>query len=176
MSKQDLEPFEHLSAFMKLLASPGALLSVIDGRGRPNAMAIGWCTIGVLWSKPICIVYVRPSRHSYTCLEQVRQFAVNAATSDLADAVELCGTKSGRDMDKLQAAGLTTSPGRKIQAPVIDQCILHYECDVVHNNDVLPGNLRYDFVQSCYGQGDFHRLYFGHIVACYGDVDALNRV
>ena len=73
MAKQDVGPFEYLAQFNKLLANPGALLGTMDRDDKPNVMAIGWAHIGIIWSRRVCVVYVRPSRHSYTCLEQLRQ-------------------------------------------------------------------------------------------------------
>lgn len=176
MGKQDLEPYEYQDKFIKLVANPGALLNVIDLEDKPNVMAIGWCTLGRLWSKPMCIVYVRPSRHSYTSLEQVRQFTVNCAGPELAKAVEICGTVSGRDEDKFAATDLIALPAKKVKPPIIQQCILHYECNVVHFSDVIEPNLRRNLVEECYSRGDLHRLYFGQIVACYGDVEALKKI
>lgn len=175
MSKRDIEPFEYLPVCMKLVAKPGALLSVIDHGGGANVMTIGWCHVGVLWSRPICIVYVRPSRHSYTCLEQIRQFVVNIAPVELAEAVMLCGTRSGRDVDKFAAAELTAVPAKEVAPPAITECILHYECNVVHHNDMQPENMQRKIIEASYAGGDFHRCYFGEIAACYGDREALKK-
>jgi flavin reductase (DIM6/NTAB) family NADH-FMN oxidoreductase RutF len=176
MAKQALEPFAYLPQFMKLLVKPGALLTTLDQDGRPNIMTIGWSQVGVLWNRPVCLAYVRPSRHSFTCLEQVRQFTVNLVPPSLAKAAALCGSKSGRELDKFAAAKLAATPGQKVKPPSIEAGILHYECNVVHYNDLLPLNLRHDLIDACYPGGDFHRLYFGEIVACYGDPDALKKL
>lgn len=176
MAKQNVDPFEYLVQFNKLLAQPGALLAVADRNGTANVMTIGWAHIGIVWGKAVCLVYVRPSRHSYTCLEQHRQFTVNTAPATLARAVELCGTVSGRDRDKFQAAQLTAVPGKEVKVPVIEECILHYECKVLHYNDLLSMNLQRDVINEYYPQDDFHRVYFGEICACYGDRDELGKV
>ena len=176
VSKSDCDPFEYLPQFSKLLPRPGALLVSGDANDKPNVMTIGWAHIGILWSRPVCIVYVRPSRYSYSCLEQLHQFTVNVATAELAKAVSLCGTVSGRDQDKFQAAQLTPAPARAVKSPVIEQCILHYECNIAHHNDLIPENLDPQVINSCYAQGDFHRCYFGEIVACYGDRSALQKI
>ncbi|KPK76132.1 MAG: hypothetical protein AMJ79_08105 [Phycisphaerae bacterium SM23_30] len=176
MTKADLDPFAYLSEFYKLLSSPGALLVTQGWEDRPNVMAIGWAHIGIVWSKPVCIVYVRPSRHSYTCLEQQRQFTVNTVTRDMAEMVELCGTVSGRERDKFTAAKLSAVPSKKVKPPVIEQGILHYECRVVHYSEVQPANLHREIIVSRYAEGDFHRVYYGEIAACYGDGEALQRI
>ena len=169
MAKTELEPFAAYKQFMEVLAEPGALLGVIDSEGRFNLMTIGWCTVGIIWGKSICTVYVRPSRHSYTCLEEIRQFTVNVG-GVTPTVVELCGTVSGRKQDKFKQAGITAAAAKKVKAPIIKECALHYECNVVHYNDVLPMNLHHAIIKEYYAKGDFHRLYFGEIVACYGDL------
>ena len=173
MSKQELDVFGYLEAFYGLLQKPGALLVTEGWDGRANVMAIGWAHVGVLWSEPIMMVYVRPSRHSYTLLEQVRQFTVNTATRDMARAVGLCGTVSGRDEDKFAAAGLTAAAAQKVKPPVIKECILHYECNVLHYHDMVRENMHRKVIDSKYPGGDFHRIFYGEIVACYGEVEEL---
>jgi len=174
MSKHALDPFANLAEFNKTLVRPGALLVTQGVDDRPNVMTIGWCHLGVLWGEPVCIVYVRPSRHSFTCLEQLRQFTVNAAGPGMAKAVGLCGTVSGRDEDKFEAAGLTAVASQKVKPPVIEECWLHYECTAVHTNDMKAINMHHDIKKEFYPQGDdFHRLYYGRVDACYGDVERL---
>jgi len=172
MSKQEFDPFGYLEAFYELLQKPGALLVTEGWDGKANVMTIGWAHVGVVWSGPIMIVYVRPSRHSYTVLEQVRQFTVNTATKGMAKAVGLCGTVSGRDEDKF-AAGLTAAAAKKVKPPVIEECILHYECNVVHYHDMVMENMHRKVIDSKYPEGDFHRVFYGEIVACYGDREKL---
>lgn len=176
MAKVDVGPFVWAEVFNRLVAKPGALLGTVDAAGRGNVMTIGWGHVGVLWRRPVMVVYVRPSRHSYTCLEQVRQFTVNVAGPELAKAVGVCGSKSGRDMDKFAAAGLTGGEARAVRAPVVEECALHYECTVVHYNDFEPMNLRHDIQGEFYPQGDYHRAYFGVIEACWGDEEKLQAL
>ena len=176
MAKHDCDPFDYLCEATRLTGNPGSLLVTQGWDDRANVMAIGWVHIGVVWSMPVCIVYVRPSRHSYTCLEQLRQFTVNIPTTDLGKAVALCGTVSGRDQDKFAAAKLTAVGARQVKPPVIEECILHYECNVLHYNDVTPVNLQRRIIDGCYSDGDLHRCYFGEILATYGDVEALAKV
>ena len=74
---------------------------------------------------------------------------------------------SGRDHDKFQEKGLTVVPLSKVRTPMIRECILHYECQVVHKNDLSSSELKAPIVPKFYPEGDFHRLYFGEILACY---------
>jgi len=118
-------------------------------------------------------VLVRPSRYTYECIEATGDFTVNVPPPELAEEVLLCGTRSGRDIDKFEECGFTATPGRKVKSPGIDECLITYECAVVQKNDVVPAHFAPEIAESFYGQGDYHRVYYGEIVACYADLDAL---
>jgi flavin reductase (DIM6/NTAB) family NADH-FMN oxidoreductase RutF len=154
----------------------GLLLVTLGADGKPNVMTIGWGTIGAIWARPMFIVLVRPSRHSYTLIEQVSDFTVNVLPKELAAAARLCGGVSGRGHDKFKEAHLTPVPSREVRAPVIKECVVHYECRIVNRTDFPPDNLAQSMRESFYRQGDFHRVYFGEIVACYADEDATERL
>jgi flavin reductase (DIM6/NTAB) family NADH-FMN oxidoreductase RutF len=77
--------------------------------------------------------------------------------------VNMCGTKSGRDIDKL--ANVATTVGQEVACVVIEACSLVYECQVVHTNDVIPEKLAPDVARRAYSRGDYHRLYYGQIMA-----------
>ncbi|HSO10078.1 MAG TPA: flavin reductase, partial [Desulfoprunum sp.] len=94
------------------LIKRGAFLTVRAG-DAVNTMTIGWATIGWIWQKPILMVAVRDSRHTFTLLETTDNFTVTVPTgSESAKALTLCGTKSGRDIDKFAACGLQLKQAR----------------------------------------------------------------
>ena len=159
-----------------MLGNGGLLLASVDAQGKPNAMTIGWGTIGIIWRKPIFVVLVRPSRYTYSLIELIKDFTVNVPTPELADEVSYFGSVSGRDQDKFKAKGLTATPGKKVKSPIVEECVIHYECRVVHNNDVIPDELTEEIRNSAYRQGDFHKIYFGEILSVYADIDAKNRL
>ena len=113
------------------------------------------------------VVLVRPSRYTYQFVEESGMFTVNVPTPEMRSYVTLCGTKSGRDVDKL--AKVETSIGQTINGVVIDECPLVYECRVVHTNDVLPDTLLPEVLRRAYPEGDLHRLYYGHILGTFAD-------
>jgi flavin reductase (DIM6/NTAB) family NADH-FMN oxidoreductase RutF len=129
-------------------------------------MAIGWGTLGIIWRKPIFHVLVRPSRHSYKLIEETGEFTVNVVPSELKEVASYCGAVSGRDHDKFKEKGLTAIPSLKVKTPIIKECILHFECRVVYKSDLIPPELEKTTVSAFYPQGDFHRTYFGEILAC----------
>ncbi|MBD3180653.1 flavin reductase family protein [Candidatus Poribacteria bacterium] len=152
---------------IELMANPGLLLVSVDSAGKPNAMTIGWGTIGIIWGKPIFTVLVRPSRYTYGLMEETGDFTVNVPNADMRDTVMFCGTKSGRDYDKFKENSLIAVPSKEIKSPGIEQCPIHYECKVVHKNDVLKEKLDGKIISSAYSGGDFHTIYYGEILAAY---------
>lgn len=167
---------EYFPQTMQRLSDEGLLLVTIGSDGKPNVMTIGWGMIGEIWHRPIFLVLVRPSRHSYSRLEQVGDFTVNVLPKELAAAAGLCGRVSGRDCDKFREANLTQIPSREVRTPIIQECVVHYECRTVQRVDMEPAALIQAVRQQFYKDGDFHRIYFGEIVASYADEDASQRL
>ena len=163
---------EHFGAVMKALTSRGLLLGSYDSAGKANVMTIGWGSIGSIWGIPLCTVLVRPSRHTYQCIEHTGCFTVNVPAEDLSGACAICGTLSGKDRDKFDECDLTAERAGSVLAPTVAECPIVYECQVVHNNDVVPEKLAEEIVSGAYVNGDFHRVYFGKILAAGAADDA----
>jgi len=177
MSKKvDADYTDYIKETLDVTEKTGLLLVSVDAKGKPNTMTIGWVTIGIMWGKPIFIVMVRPSRYTYGLIEQAEDFTVNVPPAELDEVVAFCGSVSGRDHDKFAEKGLTAVPGRKVKSPVIEQCVIHYECKVVHKNDVLEDKLAKDIISSFHPEGDFHTIYYGEIVSVYASPDARERL
>ena len=166
----------HYSTYMNetqaLLPKPGELLVAAGKDGKPNAMAIGWGLIGFIWGKPIFTVLVRPSRYTYSLLEESDSFTVCVPAREHKKLIGYCGTESGRDVDKFAECQMEALPSTKVSAPGIAGFPLIYECQIVHTNDLIPANLTEEITDSAYPQGDFHRLYFGEILAVRALPDA----
>ena len=167
-------PFDtYFAQLCRALESGGALLVSADERSRPNAMTIGWAQLGLIWGLPICTVLVRPSRYTYGCCNATGDFTVNVPYTDHADEALLCGTRSGRDLDKMAECGFTAVPAHTpgLHSPYIAECGLVYECRTVLTAEVDPSLLAAEIRSSCYPQGDFHRLFYGEVLAVHADAD-----
>ena len=121
-------------------------------------------------------VLVRPQTYTYGLIEVTGDFTVNVPTPALIQDVMYFGTVSGRDEDKFKARGFTATPGRMVKSPIVEECVIHYECKTVHRNDMAPEQLDAGIRGSAYADGDFHRTYFGEITAAYAEADAAERV
>ena len=167
----------YLLQLCKSLAEGGVLLVSLDENRRPNAMTIGWGQLGIIWGKWICTVLVRPSRYTYGCCNATGDFTVNVPYPSQAALASFCGTQSGRDYDKFAECRITAVPARcgEIASPYIGECGLAYECRTVHFNEVIPAHLSKDVAASAYPEGNYHRVYFGEVLAAHAHEDFEER-
>ena len=148
----------------------GVLLTTRAG-DKANSMVIGWGTLGTNWAKPVFAAYVRESRYTRALLDRNPEFTVNVPLGDYDPKIwEICGSKSGRDMDKLQAAGLTPVPGEKVSVPALKEFPLTLECRVIYRQAqdpaLLEGGDRF-YPPDASGRRDSHVTYYGEVVAAY---------
>lgn len=167
-TKKDVDYRDAFFPTMEALSRGGALLVSTDEQGKPSGMTIGWGTLGIVWWRPIFTVLVRPSRNTYRLIEASGEFTVNILPPELKSALGYWGKVSGRDEDKWAKTGLKPAPSRQVSSPIVEQGILHFECKVVHRHDMIPSNLAPELDSTYYAQGDYHRVYHGQILACYG--------
>ena len=144
----------------------GAFLTV-KAADALNTMTIGWATFGVIWQKPIMMVAVRSTRHTFGIIEKAQDFTVTIPSVDMSKATNFCGSKSGRDVDKFKMCNLETADGRNVASPIIKVPGIHYECKIVYKSAMNPDNLDKNYDKSIYPKKDYHTHYFGEIVACY---------
>lgn len=150
------------------MAGNGAFLNVQTPVGRTNPMTIGWGQVGIIWGRPIFTAFVRKSRYTYECLQQVDEFTVSVPRlGELADELMLCGTKSGRDLDKALECGFSLVPGQSVGTPIIGECGLHYECKIMARCQLEMPDLVSDDVRRIYKVPDLHQIVLGEIVTAY---------
>ncbi|MDR1269328.1 MAG: flavin reductase family protein [Planctomycetaceae bacterium] len=158
---------EHLDQVLRRLGSNGAFLTVKSGE-RVNTMTIDWGLIGIQWQLPVFTVLVRPSRFTFELIETATDFTVSVPKDDRFNiALMLCGTKSGRNIDKYKTAGLALKPAQKVTTPVIDGDFFTYECRILYKTPLNSNEINSVVTKDCYPDGDFHTIYFGKIVDCY---------
>jgi flavin reductase (DIM6/NTAB) family NADH-FMN oxidoreductase RutF len=144
----------------------GAFLTVKAAEAL-NTMTIGWATIGFIWQKPIMMVAVRSSRHTFGIIEKALDFTVTIPSGDMGKALAFCGTKSGRDADKFKMCNLETANSRDVASPIIKVPGIHYECKIVYKSAMNAAFLDKEYDKIIYPLKDYHTHYFGEIVACY---------
>ncbi len=108
---------------------PVVMVSCIDKEGRDNILTIAWT--GTTCSDPAMLsISVRPERYSYHMIEETGEFVVNLTTEALIRAVDYCGVKSGKDVDKWKEMKLTREKADIVKAPMIQESPVNIECKV----------------------------------------------
>ena len=171
MTKRKIDFTDYADTIAKALPR-GILLTTKEG-DKINSMAIGWGTLGINWGLPVFVAYVRDSRFTKGLLDRTGEFTVNVPVGEFdKNIIAVCGRQSGRDTDKLAAAGLTAVPSEQIAAPGIREMPLTLECKVIYAQrqdmacftDPL-GEKRY--APGPDGKRDMHTCYFGQILDAY---------
>ncbi len=137
-------------------------------KDKVNTMTIAWGGINYVWNKPVFVAYVRYSRDTYNMMEKGQEYTISVPMNNrLKRELSFCGTKSGRDYDKINECGLHTLPGRKIDTPIIKECELHFECKIIYKQAMEPGMIQDSIKERYYSNNDYHVIYYGEIVDSY---------
>lgn len=139
----------------------GAFL-IVNG----NPMTIGWGQFGVLWGKPTFTVYVRESRYTHALLEHADTFTVSVPfAGTLKEALAFCGTKSGRDVDKMQALHADAFQSRFGAQDGFAGCQYQIECRILLRANLDETAIEEPaFKSRYYPNGDSHTMYVGEIL------------
>ena len=170
--KEFVNPFDYAKEINHALEKGILLTTKADD--KVNTMTIGWGMLGIQWNKPIFLALVRGCRHTYSMLEKNPEFTVNIPLDAVDKSIlRICGTKSGRDIDKFQELGLTAEDPEKISVPGIRQLPLTLECKVLYKQQQYPEHLLSNEPLKFYQenpvsiQDDYHTAYYGEIVSAY---------
>ena len=164
-------PFDRLTVSTHhLWATQWLLLTSGDFReGRFNTMTVAWGSLGTMWGKPFAQVVVRPSRYTYQFMEEYDTFTLCAFPNAQRPALNLLGSRSGRDGDKIHAAGLTPTAAACVAAPAFAEADLVIECRKIYWDDLKPDHFIDPGIEKNYPKGDHHRIYFGEVLAVSGE-------
>ncbi len=122
MTKINWKPGTMLSPLPPVMVSCGTV-------DKPNAMTVAWT--GIISSDPVMTyVSIRPQRHSHDIIKESGEFVINLPTWNMVTAVDFCGVKSGKDIDKFKETGLTPAACAHVSAPQIEECPVSIECKV----------------------------------------------
>ena len=150
---------------LRELTANGAFLTVA-GKNAANTMTISWGFVGFMWGKPHFITVVRPQRYTKEILDsEADSFTISIPfDGNLKEELAICGTKSGRDIDK--GAVVRLIPGRTVASPVVGGCGLYYECRINLSQQLDGSAMPSEIVRRHY-KGDYHFMFFGEITDCY---------
>jgi len=134
-----------------------------------NSMTVAWGGLGIMWNKPMAMVVVRPTRHTYTFINSYDTFSLCVFPDQYRTALNLLGSKSGRDGDKILASGLTPIASSSIAAPVFQEAELVFECRKMYWEDFNPQHFLNQDIEKNYAKKDYHRMVMGEVIKILGD-------
>lgn len=159
--KKEISARELQGNFIKMLSEDWALLTAgtIDNF---NTMTVSWGGIGELWNKDVGFVFVRPQRYTYEFIENNDYFSLSFFGGEFKKELGLCGSKSGRDIDKMDATGfIPVDLGNTVD---FEQAKITVVMKKLAYQDMKPDGFLDESIIKNYANNDFHRIYVGEIV------------
>lgn len=145
----------------KLISKDWALITTRCG-DKVDTMTASWGGVGTLWNKDVAFIFIRPQRLTYEYLENSDTFSLNFMTEAYRKQLNLCGTKSGREIDKIAACGFTV--GTAENTPYLEQSRLVLVCKKLYFSDLDPNHFIDPAIDKNYAAKDYHRMYVGEIL------------
>lgn len=132
-----------------------------------NMMTIGWGSIGCMWSRPFVQVVVRPVRHTFGYMERSDSFTVCGFPPEYRNDLQTLGTISGRDGDKLSKTRLSLKKSTLVASPSYNEASFILECRKMYYQDFDPAHFIDERIAANYPKRDYHRAFFGEIMAAF---------
>ncbi len=174
--KQEIEVFDYAKEIVSAIPK-GVLLTTKNG-SKVDTMTIGWGTLGVEWGLPIFVAFVREGRFTRGQLDASMEFTINVPYGDFDKKIlGYCGTKSGRDTDKIADLNLTLVDSDLVKAPGIKELPLTLECKVLYrqlqDRESIPEFIKEKMYPENLDSSnpgancDYHIAYYGQIMKTY---------
>lgn len=148
-------------SFVKMISNDWALLTA-GNTDSFNTMTVSWGGIGELWNKDVCFIFVRPQRYTYEFIEKNDYFTLSFFGGEYKKELGICGSKSGRDIDKMTETGF--APLDLGESVGIKQAKVNIVLKKLAYQDMKPEGFVDESIMKNYANNDFHRVYVGEIV------------
>lgn len=167
---QQIKPLQFVTQINNLWLNKWFLLTSGDYKKKHyNTMTVAWGYFGIMWNKPMAVVVVRPTRFTFEFMEAYDTFTLTAFDKRFKKDLNLLGTKSGRDGNKIAETGLHIVPSKVVPAPAFREAELIIECRKSYWDDFNPENFLDPDIEKKYPVKDYHRMYFGEVLRILGD-------
>jgi flavin reductase (DIM6/NTAB) family NADH-FMN oxidoreductase RutF len=132
-----------------------------------NTMTASWGTMGILWNKPVAICYIRPQRYTLDFVEKSDYYTLSFFNEKYRDILNFCGTKSGRDYDKMKETGLRPMLTQNGNIGY-EECRLFLECRKLYAGNIEEnGFIDTILRKKIYPGTDYHRFFIGEITSVW---------
>lgn len=128
-----------------------------------NTMTASWGGLGVIWNAPSATCYIRPQRYTKEFVDREEYFTLAFFGEEYRKALALCGSKSGREVDKVKECGFTVKAADH-GAPYFEEAELVLVCRKRFVQPMEEANIPQDVKDRFYAEKDYHVMYIGEIV------------
>lgn len=149
---------------VEMIADDWALLTAGDINDW-NTMTVSWGLVGELWGKDVVACFVRPQRHTFGYMEKNDTFTLSFFDGEYKKELGLCGSKSGRDVDKAKETGFV--PIDVDNAVSFEQANVVMVLKKIAACDMTPDSFIDESIMDNYANGDFHKIYIGKVEKVY---------
>ena len=133
-------------------------------------MTASWGGIGWLWNRPVAFVFIRPERYTHDFIERESRLTLSFYKEEYRSILQLCGTKSGRDVDKVKETGLKPV-ALESGAMTFEQARLTLDCRKLFKSPMAEVNfIDKSILEKWYGSqpgGSLHDVYVVEIEGVY---------
>ncbi|MCM1535759.1 MAG: flavin reductase [Clostridium sp.] len=150
----EINPFEKIGKEWALVSA--------GSKQKANTMTISWGGLGVLWGKNVAFIFIRDSRYTKEFLDSHDFFSVSFLSSQYKDALNYCGSHSGRNEDKVNNAGLTWN--YKLSIPFIDEGNFILLCRKLSATKITEDSFLVPDIKTWYADKDMHTMYIAEIL------------
>ncbi len=148
--------------FFEMIGNQWMLITAGNADGY-NTMTASWGGVGILWKKPVSMCFVRPNRYTREFMDDGEYYTLSFYPEQYRDALYVCGSKSGRDIDKAEETGLTPCCA-DCGAVYFTKAELVLVCKKIYYSDLEPEHFLTPEINKVYEKEDYHRLYVGEII------------
>ncbi|AJP12140.1 TPA: flavin reductase family protein [Clostridioides difficile] len=128
-----------------------------------NTMTASWGGVGVYWGKNVVTIYIRPQRYTKEFVDSNDTFTVAFFDETYREALNICGTISGRDINKIEKAGLT--PYFVDDTVAFEEANMIIVCKKLYHDNMPPENFdAKENDKKWYPEKDYHTMYISEII------------
>lgn len=150
----EINPFEKIGKEWALVSA--------GSKKKANTMTVSWGGVGVLWGKNVAFIFVRDSRYTKEFIDANDFFSISFLNDQYRDALNYCGSHSGRDEDKLKNAGLNWN--YKLSIPFVDEGNLILLCQKLSATKITDESFLVPDIKKWYADKDMHTMYVAEIL------------
>ncbi len=162
---ENIDPYYLSESIFKLIGKDWMLITSGE-KNNYNMMTASWGTCGILWNKPIAVIFVRPQRYTFDFLEKNDYFSLNFFDDSYRETLNVLGTQSGRDINKMAV--------EELHADVLESGSVYFqqarmvmECKKIYYDDIKPELFTDPSIHNIYPAKDYHRMYIGELKSCW---------